>query len=358
MPASGTTIKPVRASANTVAVTAGKTTSGIDAAMTGTTGKAPTVSGVSPFTGLTTGETTVTISGSGFTTGSEVDFAGQPATGVTVNNSSSITATSPPGPAGTVDVTVTTTDGTSSTTPADLFTYTVDQTTPNTVPCSPDCTNTVSTPLDMTSISVTGDSGSSASGPSTSLLVNAGTLSCGTSKTHDYDYATAVASLSATSFPKNATLTVTETVGHEPSTTGIIVCFAAGTKTVGTPLRPCKASMKAPCLQSLVGNASGDAIATFLSPAGDPRFWTGGAAAVVTSFSPTKGAPGATVTIKGKNLSDVYAVVLGGAQATVDPAKSTATKLVVSVPGKAVTGSITVTANSGDAVSPKLFTVT
>jgi hypothetical protein len=75
--------------------------------------------------------------------------------------------------------------------------------------------------------------------------------------------------------------------------------------------KTCKPSMKAPCLLSLV-ESSGSAVATFLSPATDPRFWTGEAAADLSKLSPTKAPPGATVTISGKNLTGIIAVVIGG----------------------------------------------
>jgi hypothetical protein len=189
------------------------------------------------------------------------------------------------------------------------------------------------------------------------LVVNTGTLSCGTSKTHNYDYPTAVSTLSATHFPAHAALSVTETVGNEPSTTGVKVCSAVGSHPKGTFLHHCKMSMKAPCLESLT-ESSGSVIAIFLSPANDPRFWTGDAAAALTSFSPTKGAPGATITIKGKNLTGTLGVVIGGVNATISQ-QSTSTKLIVTVPPKAALGPglITVTSASGQAVSTKTFTV-
>ena len=65
---------------------------------------------------------TVTITGTGFTGATAVDFGTTAATGVTVVNDTSITATSPAG-TGTVDVTVTTPSGTSATSAADQFTY-------------------------------------------------------------------------------------------------------------------------------------------------------------------------------------------------------------------------------------------
>jgi hypothetical protein len=188
-------------------------------------------------------------------------------------------------------------------------------------------------------------------------LVNTGTLTCGASTAHNYDYPTAVSTLSATGFPTGANLTVTETVGNEPSTTGVKVCFGAGTNpTHGTFLPKCTAAMTAPCLESL-NESSGSVTATLLAPPIDPRFWTGEAATDLKTFSPKKGAPGATVIIKGKNLSGVTGVVIGGSNADIQENASTATKLQVKVPANAHTGLITVTSASGEAVSTKPFTV-
>ena len=83
----------------------------------------PTVTGIRPSSGPAAGGTSVTITGTNFTSGSTVDFGTVAATSETVNSSTSITATSPPG-SGTVDVTVTTPNGTSTTNAADQFTYT------------------------------------------------------------------------------------------------------------------------------------------------------------------------------------------------------------------------------------------
>jgi hypothetical protein len=84
----------------------------------------PTVSVVAPSVGATSGGTTVTITGTNFVTGATaVAFGANAATSVTVNSASSITATAPPGSAGTVDITVTTPGGTSATGVADDFTY-------------------------------------------------------------------------------------------------------------------------------------------------------------------------------------------------------------------------------------------
>ncbi len=83
----------------------------------------PTVTGVSPTTGSTGGFTTVRVTGTGFTGPLTVDFGGQASHIVTVLSSTALTAVAPAGSAGTVDVTVTTSAGTSAITPADQFTY-------------------------------------------------------------------------------------------------------------------------------------------------------------------------------------------------------------------------------------------
>lgn len=73
------------------------------------------VTSVSPRSGRTAGGTAVTIAGSGFQSGATVAFGGNAATNVTVVSTASITATTPPHPAGTVNVTVTNPNGQSAT---------------------------------------------------------------------------------------------------------------------------------------------------------------------------------------------------------------------------------------------------
>jgi len=65
------------------------------------------VTSVSPTSGRTAGGTAVTISGSGFQSGATVAFGGNAATKVIVVSPASITAATPPHPAGTVTITVT-----------------------------------------------------------------------------------------------------------------------------------------------------------------------------------------------------------------------------------------------------------
>ncbi len=83
---------------------------------------APTLVGVSPGKGFSTGETEVTLSGTGFAPGASVTFGGVAATRVRVASPSSLTATTPAHAVGPVDVTVTNPDGQGATSRG-AFTY-------------------------------------------------------------------------------------------------------------------------------------------------------------------------------------------------------------------------------------------
>ncbi len=95
------------------------------------------VTGVAPNKGPTAGGTIVVITGTGFTGATSANFGARSAS-FTVNSDTRIMATSPPGNAGPIDVTVTTSAGTSATSAADQFTYvpppTVTAVTPNNGP--------------------------------------------------------------------------------------------------------------------------------------------------------------------------------------------------------------------------------
>ncbi len=83
---------------------------------------APAITAVSPNNGAAAGGSSVTISGSGFATGSTVAFGSAAATAVKIVSSSSITASSPAG-SGTVDVSVHNSTGTSTPVATDQFAY-------------------------------------------------------------------------------------------------------------------------------------------------------------------------------------------------------------------------------------------
>ena len=87
------------------------------------TSTAPTVTAVNPSSGPTGGGTPVTITGTNFTGATTVKFGSNNAASYTIDSSTQITATSPAGSAGTVDVTITAAGGTSATGAFDHFTY-------------------------------------------------------------------------------------------------------------------------------------------------------------------------------------------------------------------------------------------
>ncbi len=87
----------------------------------------PTVTSISPPSGPAAGGTAVTINGANFT-GATVKFGSAPAT-ITSNAGNQMTVTAPPG-TGTVDVIVTNAGGSSTTSPADRFTYNAAQSVP------------------------------------------------------------------------------------------------------------------------------------------------------------------------------------------------------------------------------------
>ena len=83
----------------------------------------PTVTSISPSSGTTSGGTSVVISGTDLTGATGVNFGGSAAASFTVNSATQITAVSPSGSAGAVNITVVTAGGTSSTGASSQFTY-------------------------------------------------------------------------------------------------------------------------------------------------------------------------------------------------------------------------------------------
>jgi hypothetical protein len=83
----------------------------------------PTVNGVGPTAGPSSGGTSVTVTGTNFIGASSVAFGAIPGTNVVVTSATSLTVTAPAGTVGTVDVIVTTPSGVSATGLPDKFTY-------------------------------------------------------------------------------------------------------------------------------------------------------------------------------------------------------------------------------------------
>lgn len=81
----------------------------------------PIIDSIDPSSGLIAGGSTVIITGEFFSTASAVKFGTTNASGFTINSSTTITATVPPGPLGNTTITVTNVTGVSNAYP---FTYT------------------------------------------------------------------------------------------------------------------------------------------------------------------------------------------------------------------------------------------
>jgi hypothetical protein len=97
----------------------------------------PTVSSVSPANGPTNGGNTVNLTGTNFTGTTSVKFGQTPATGFTVNNDTSITATAPAHAAGLVNVNVTNGAGTNPNQSSSWYTYNVNSAPPTVSSVSP-----------------------------------------------------------------------------------------------------------------------------------------------------------------------------------------------------------------------------
>ncbi|MEZ0374296.1 MAG: IPT/TIG domain-containing protein, partial [Candidatus Sericytochromatia bacterium] len=82
----------------------------------------PGITDISPASGVAAGGTSVTLTGTDFSNATAVNFGANPATSFTVDSATQITAVAPAG-TGSVNVTVTTPNGTSAISLADQFTY-------------------------------------------------------------------------------------------------------------------------------------------------------------------------------------------------------------------------------------------
>ncbi|MCL4448967.1 MAG: IPT/TIG domain-containing protein, partial [Actinobacteria bacterium] len=368
----------------TVSVTV-TTSGGTSGAQSYTYIPAPTLTGISPTSGPVTGGTTVTLTGTNFSTassGTTVDFgSGNAATSVTCSTTSSCTAVSPSG-TGTVSVTVTTAGGTSS---GQSYTYIP-------APTLSSITPTSGPQAGGTSFSITGTNFSTASGgttvdfgtgnPATSVSCST-TSSCsgttpvgpsgggnvnvtvttsgGTSSGVNYDYTSAtsptLSSISPTSGP--------EVGATSFSITGTKFSTASGGTTVdfgtGNPATSVSCSTTSSCSGTTpAGPSGGGNVNVTVTTSGG----TSGAvtytyiAPTLTSISPTSGpaAGGNTVTLTGTN----FVTTSGGT--TVDFGTNAATGVsctsttscsatVPSAPSGTVNKTVSVTVTTSDGTS-------
>jgi putative cell wall-binding protein len=301
---------------------------------------APVVTSISPTAGPLGGATSVTITGTGLTGATAVTFGVTAATGVVVNSATSVTAISPAGSAGTVDVTVTTAGGTSVTGAGDHFTYaaapTVTSISPTAGPLGGTTTVTI-TGTGLTGISavsfggtpgtaVTPISATSATAVSPAHGVGAvditattpgGTSLTGAGDMFTYTVAPAVTAVSP---PSGSTLggpVVTITGTGFTGATAVAFGATAATSfnvvsdTSITAVSPAQGASVVHMRVTTAGGQSGIV-------AGDTYTYVLTAQPTVTSLSPTAGSTsgGTTVTITGTGLTGATAVNFGGTAAT------------------------------------------
>ncbi|MDH2406385.1 IPT/TIG domain-containing protein, partial [Bradyrhizobium sp. SSUT18] len=328
---------------------------------------APTVTSVAPTTGPTAGSTTVTIGGTGFVIGATtVNFGGTPGTGVSVTSATSITVTSPPGAAGTVNVTVTTSGGTSATSAADQFTYFG---TPTVTSISP----TGGPVAGGTSVTITGTNFSGATAVkfgaalATGVTVNSATQITATSPagtgTVDVTVTTpggTTATSAADQFSYAATPAVTSVAPNAGPATGgtsvaitgtglsgaTVVKFGATNATSFTVNSATSITAVSPAGAGTVDVTVTTAGGTSATSASDQFIYT--PAPTVASISPTTGpAPGGTsVAITGAGFTGATAVKFGANNATSFTVNS-ATSITATSPPGAGTVDVTVTSVGG-----------
>ena len=297
----------------------------------------PTVTGLQPTTGPAGGGTTVTITGTGFTGASAVDFGAHAASSFAVNSATSITATAPAG-SGTVDVTVTTPGGTSATGTADEYSYTPVPTVAQVAPAAGPTGG--GTSVTITGTGLTGatavEFGSTAAANVTVVSASqiTATAPAGTAGTVDITV-TSPGGTSATSNADQYTYTAAPTVAQIAPTAGPTGGGTSVTIT-GTNLTGATAvkfGSTAATSFTINGATSISAVApaesagtvniTVTTPGGisatsaaDQYTYT--AAPTVTQIAPTAGplGGGTTVTITGTNLTGATAVNFGSTSAT------------------------------------------
>jgi len=362
----GTGIGPVD-----VTVTAPGGTSATSAAdqFTYTPAPAPTVTGVSPTSGQSTGTTSVTVTGTTFTGATAVDFGANPAT-FTVNSATSITATAPAGTVGTVDVTVTTPGGTSATGTADHYTYTVPPapTVTGLSPSSGQSTGTTSVTLTGTnftgatavkfgtaaaSFTVTSSTTIAATAPPGTLGTVDITVTTpgGTSATNANDKYTytqppvpTVTAVSPTSGVSTGTALVTITgtgfVGATAVKFGTAVAtFSVNSSTTITATAPAGTGTVNVTVTTPGGtSATGTADQYTYIPPPSPTF---------TGVSPSSGPSGTLVTITGTNFTGATVVDFGAGNPATTFAANNATTVTAIAPSGTGTVNVTVTTPGG-----------
>jgi hypothetical protein len=329
---------------------------------------APTVSAINPATEQSPGPTIVTVTGTDFTPNATVSFGATAATGVSVASPNSLSATAPAG-CGTVDVTVTTADGTSATSTADQFTYLS--------ACGGGATlltifPTSGTAAGGTVVSVEGTGFVSGSTVVYFGGVPATAVSCPSSQQCDattppgtgqvgvqatvngqfatgsatYTYVASLTSIDPTSGPEaGGTVVTLNGIGFDPGTTAVNFGANPATNVTCGSTTQCQATAPAGTGSVTVTVRSAgmpaDGSATYSYVAGPPPPPT------LTSISPTSGpeSGGTVVTVNGSGFVSGTTVVNFGANPATGVTCGSSSQCQATAP--AGTGTVTVTASVG-----------
>jgi len=325
----------------------------------------PSINAINPNQGRTSGGETITISGSGFTGTTSVDFGGSAAS-FTVNSDSTIIVTAPAHSAGAVDVVVTNATGPSSIAAASRYTYFAPPTVTAIAPTSGPTAG--GTSVILTGTNFAGATSVLFDGIATTFTVNSATQITATSPSHaagainiqvgtpggtsaaaqanQFTYAAAptVTAVSPTTGPTAGGTTVVVTGTNLSGATA--VSFGGAAATGFTVNSATQITATAPAGTGTVDIRVTTSGGTSATSAADQYTYV--AAPTVTSISPTSGptSGGTTVVITGTRFSGATAVTFGGTAATGFTVDS-ATQITATAPAGTGTVNIRVTTAGG-----------
>ncbi len=337
----------------------------------------PTVSSVSPNAGPIAGGNTVTINGANFLPGAVVKFSSTASALVTFVSSTQVKAVVPAHAAGTVDVRVITPGGPSLPSPADHYTYdaqpTVSSVSPNAGPIAGGNTVTINGTNFLPGATVKFSSTASASVTFVSstqvkavvpahaagtvdvrVITPGGANATSAADHYTYDAQPTVSSVSPNAGPIAGGNTVT--INGTNFLPGATVKFSSTASASVTFVSSTQVKAVVPA------HAAGTVDVRVITPGGANAtsaadHYTYDAKPTVTSFTPTSGITGSTVTINGTGFVP-GATVKFGAKASATVTFVSGTQIKATVPNGAVTAKISVTTPGGTATSVSNFTVT
>jgi RHS repeat-associated protein len=320
----------------------------------------PSITGFTPSGGPV--GTVVTITGTSFNGATSVKFNGTAAVSYTVDSDSQVTATVPSG-ATTGTISLTTPAG--STTSASSFTVGPAPSITSFTPTS----GAVGTSVTINGSNFTGATSVKFNGTSASFTVNtsikvtatvpSGATTGPISVTSVTGTGTSATSFTVTALPSITSFTPTGgPVGTVVTITGTSFTGATGVKFNNTSATTFTVDSSTQIHATVPTHATTGPISvtTAAGTGTSSTNFTVGSLPTITSFTPTTGAVGTSVTINGSNFTGATSVKINGVSASFTV--KTANKITATVPSGATTGPISVTTPVGTATSGTSFTVT